>query len=69
MKNIFSYQFGAIFSGKEIKEYLLYRKSKGYSLSGLKQYLNCKDDVLYRYVWIQGSAVGTCKRGFEKLQS
>ena len=30
MKNIFSYQYGSVFTGKEIKDYLIYRANKGY---------------------------------------
>ena len=32
MKNIFSYQYGSIFTGKEIKEFLLDWEQKGHSL-------------------------------------
>ena len=47
MKNIFSYQYGSVFTGKEIKDYLIYRTNKGYSLAGYNQYFRCKDNRLY----------------------
>ena len=56
MKNIFSYQYGSIFTGKEIKEYLLYRQAKGYSLYRLKQFLNCKDDREYILTQVSDSS-------------
>ena len=47
MRNIFSYQYGSVFTGKEIKDYLIYRANKGYSLAGYNQYFRCKDNRLY----------------------
>ena len=48
MKNVFSYPYGTIFTGKEIKEFLLAWQKKGNSLYRMKQFLNCKDDRFYR---------------------
>ena len=68
MKNIFSYQYGSVFTGKEIKEFLLDWEQKGHSLYGLRQYLNCKDDQQYMFITIQGSDIGSRPRkGFAKV--
>ena len=47
MKNVFSYPYGTVFTGKEIKDFLLAWQAKGNSLYRMKQFLNCKDDCLY----------------------
>lgn len=67
MKNIFSYQIGSIFTGKEIKDFLIEWKKRNKSLYRLSQYLNCKDNILYQMVYLPGTAVGEKYRGFIKI--
>ena len=50
MKNIFSYQLGSTFTGKEIKEFLCKWEADGHSMYGLRQFLKCKDNELY---WLE----------------
>ena len=69
MKNVFSYPYETIFTGKEIKDYLTEYKSKGNSLYRLSQYLSCKDDVLYKMVEIPGTGSGEKYIGFIKLEN
>ena len=66
MKNVFSLLFGSIFTGKEIKEYLLYRVSRGQSIAGFQQYLSLKDDRRYIMVFLTLTEVGKRKIGFER---
>ena len=66
MKNIFSYQVGSTFSGKEIKEYLSHRISRGQSIAGFQQYLSLKDDRRYIMVFLTLTEVGKRKIGFER---
>ena len=66
MKNVFSHQIGSIFTGKEIKEYLLYRVSSGQSITGFQQYLSLKDDRRYIMVFLTLTEVGKRKIGFER---
>ena len=65
--NIFSYQYGSLFTGKEIKEFLRERQRKGKSLYNLEQYLNCQDEVIYRFVELPGTGVGEKLKGFIKV--
>lgn len=62
MKNIFSYQLGATFTGKEIKEFLYKWESDGHSMYGLRQYLKCKDDELYWLSEADSTAAGEKKK-------
>ena len=62
--NIFSYQYGTIFTGKQIKEFLKEWESKGHSMYRLRQYLRCVDDELYRYVELPGTEAGEKHKGF-----
>ena len=48
--NIFSYQYGTVFTGKQIKEFLKEWESKGCSMYGLRQYERCVDDELYDFL-------------------
>lgn len=56
MKNIFSYQYGSVFTGKEIKDFLKSWEENGKSMRGLRQYLDLEDDV--KYVMRQQSCTG-----------
>ena len=66
MKNVFSHQIGSVFTGKEIKEYLLHRVSRGQSIAGFQQYLSLKDDRRYIMVFLTLTEVGKRKIGFER---
>ena len=67
MKNIFSYQLGSTFTGKEIKDFLYKWETDGHSRYGLRQYLNCKDEELYYFFEASGTAVGEKKKGFHRV--
>jgi hypothetical protein len=55
MKNILSYQLGTIFTGKEIKDWIIYHTQKETSSHAkeaweLAKYLNIRDNKLYRFL-------------------
>lgn len=62
MKNIFSYQLGSTFTGKEIKEFLYEWESNGHSMYGLRQFLKCKDNELYWLCEADSVAAGEKKK-------
>lgn len=66
--NIFSYQYGAIFTGKQIKDFLKEWEYNGHSMYGLRQYENCIDNELYKYVELSGTGVGETHKGFVRLK-
>lgn len=67
IKNIFSYQVGTVFTGKEIKDFLAQWEAKGNSMYGLLQYLKCIDDYLYMFCNIGGTAAGDTKKAFIRV--
>lgn len=68
MKNIFSYKYGAVFKGKDIKDFLKAYEAKGKNIREFRQYLAINDDDFYRFVQIAGTACGERKKGFVKVQ-
>ena len=66
--NIFSYQYGTIFTGRQIKEFLKEWESKGNSMYRLRQYERCADDELYKFVELSGTAAGEAYKGFVRLK-
>lgn len=66
--NIFSYQYGTIFTGRQIKEFLKEWESKGHSMYRLRQYERCVDDELYKFVKLPGTAAGETHKGFIRLK-
>ena len=67
--DIFSYQYGTVFTGKQIKEFLKEWKSKGRSMYRLRQYEHCVDDELYRFVELSGTGAGEKYKGFIKEET
>ena len=68
IKNIFSYQYGSIFTGKEIKDFLHKWEADGHSMYGLRQYLKCEDSRLYWFVNLGGTAAGEREKGFCRVE-
>ena len=62
--NIFSYQYGTVFTGKQIKDFLKEWESKGHSMYRLRQYKQCIDDELYKFVELSGTGAGERYKGF-----
>ena len=66
--NIFSYQYGTVFTGKQIKEFLKEWESKGHSMYRLRQYESCVDDELYEFVELPGTGAGEKHKGFIRVE-
>ena len=66
--NIFSYQYGTVFTGRQIKEFLKEWESKGHSMYRLRQYERCVDDEFYELVELPGTGVGDKYKGFVRLK-
>ena len=66
--NIFSYQYGTVFTGKQIKEFLKEWESKGHSMYRLRQYESCVDDELYKFVELPGAGAGEKHKGFIRVE-
>lgn len=66
--NIFSYQYGTVFTGRQIKTFLKEWESKGHSMYELRQYERCIDDELYELVQLSGTAAGETHKGFRRLK-
>ena len=66
--NIFSYQYGTVFTGRQIKEFLKEWESKGRSMYRLRQYERCVDDELYEFVELPGTSVGEKYKGFIRVK-
>lgn len=66
--NIFSYQYGTVFTGRQIKEFLKEWESMGRSMYSLRQYERCVDDELYEFVELSGTAAGEKQKGFVRLK-
>jgi hypothetical protein len=66
--NIFSYQYGTVFTGRQIKEFLKELESKGYNMNRLRQYERCIDDEFYELVELHGTAAGETYKGFVRLK-
>ena len=66
--NIFSYQYGTVFTGKQIKDFLKEWESKGHSMYRLRQYKQCIDDELYKFVELPGTGAGERYKGFVRVE-
>ena len=66
--NIFSYQYGTVFTGKQIKDFLKEWESKGHSMYRLRQYERCEDNELYKFVELPGTGSGEIFKGFVKVK-
>lgn len=66
--NIFSYQYGTVFTGKQIKDFLKEWESKGHSMYRLRQYERCEDNELYKFVELPGTGSGERFKGFVKVK-
>lgn len=68
MKNIFSYQYGSVFTGKEIKDFLKSWEEKGKSMRGLRQYLDLEDEAQYVMQQQSGTGCGEKSRVFIRMK-
>ena len=63
-----SYQYGKVFTGKQIKDFLKELETKGHRMYKLRQYEKCEDNELYKFVELSETGFGEKYKGFVRLK-